>query len=179
MSAEPKEILKVLVDIIRREMDLKADQVHIYNQRWIIPADDRLYVTIKISGTKPYAVNRRYRPSQIVAGPTEITETLNEELSINAQDVLTINVYSHKMEARLRRNELILALCSTLSEQLQERHGFSIGVVPVAVTDVSEGEGTDMLNRYAITYNILYAQGSTKPVEYFDEFSIAETVLQP
>ena len=53
MPSEPKDLLKVIVGIIRREMDLAADQVVIYNQRWLIPPDYRLYVSLNLTGTRP------------------------------------------------------------------------------------------------------------------------------
>lgn len=179
-APEPgREILKVLGDVLRAEMDLKADQVTIYNQRWIIPSDTRLYISIKITGSRPYAVNRKYRAGFVTGTPSEVTATLNEELTINTQDIITLNIYSKGEAARIRRNEVILALGSTRCEQEMERYSFSIGQVPVSYVDVSEGEGTAMINRYAITYQMLYAQGLTKPVEYFDQFKLGETVLQP
>ncbi len=186
MGAPDKEILKVLVAILRSEMDLAADQVVIYNQRWLVPSDFRLYVSINLTGSRPYGVNRGYKARRVVNTPTESRCVLDEELSINSQDIVTINAYSSTAKdgscaARARRNEVVMALNSTFAEQQQERYGFSIGRVPLSYVDVSEGEGTEMLTRYALTYNVLYAQSASKPVEFIDQVIFGKTtpVLQP
>jgi hypothetical protein len=177
---ERPEILKILVDIVRREMRLKADQVVIYNQRWIIPPDDRLYVAISVTGSAPFGVNRKYASSSATDPQTgQPVPTLNEELSVNTRDILTFNIYSASGEARERRNELIFALESTYAEQQMEKYSFLIGSVPTSYVDVSEEEGTKIINRYAITYNVQYAQSASNPVEYFDKFQDVALTLQP
>jgi hypothetical protein len=179
MPSSP-EILQVLVDIIRREMCLKADQVVIYNQRWIIPNDSRVYVSLHLLGSKPYGVNRGYS-SQSFLNPSDqtVTTVLNEEQSINTADMISVHVTGYGDTARVRRNEVMFALHSTYAEQKMEQYGFSIGQVPTSFADVSEAMGTAYLYRYAITFNVLYAQGVTKPVDYFDSIEVGEPVIQP
>lgn len=182
-SAKPSnELVRVINAIIRREMALQEDQTMLYNQRWKIPPDDRLYVTCSILGSKPYGVNRSYSASPaIVETPTKITEVLNENISVNAQDLLSLKVFSKGDQARIRRNEILMALNSTFAEQEMERLSFRIGAVPISYVDASEEEGTTIINRYVITYAILYAQSVTKPVPYWDEVKFAPStpVLQP
>ena len=179
MPSSP-ELLQVLVDIIRREMCLKPDQVVIYNQQWIVPNDSRVYVSLNVLGSKPYAVNRGYSSNSIL-NPTDntVTTVLNEEQSLNSADMISMHVYGKGDEARIRRNEVIFALHSTYAEQQMERYAFSIGQLPTSFADVSEAVGTAMLYRYAITFNVLYAQGVTKPVDYFDSELVGEPVIQP
>ena len=174
------ELLQVLVDIIRREMCLKADQVVIYNQRWIVPNDHRVYVSLHVLGSKPYAVNRGYSSTSIL-NPTDetVTNILNEEQSINSADMISVHVMGYGDETRIRRNDVMFALHSTYAEQQMEKYSFSIGQVPTSFADVSEALGTAMLYRYAITFNVLYAQGVTKTVDYFESELVGAPVIQP
>lgn len=175
------ELLQIIVDIIRTEMDLASDQVVIYNQQWVVPNDNRLYVSINLMGTKPYANNRSY--SQTV-GTDALTGNTNalilqEEQSINTADILSIHVYSYGSQARVRRNEIMFAMNSTYAEQQMEANSFSIGPVPTSFVDVSEPAGTEILNRYAITFNVIYGQSITSPVAYYDQFPIGKPAIQP
>ena len=73
----------------------------------------------------------------------------------------------------------MFALHSTYAEQQMEKYSFSIGQVPTSFADVSEALGTAMLYRYAITFNVLYAQGVTKTVDYFESELVGAPVIQP
>lgn len=179
MTPASKEILSVLVEVIRDEMGLKNEQVVIYNQRWPIPPDDRLYIVLTLSGTKVYGANAGWAQGFVTGTPDQVITNLEEEISVNAQDIVTINVYSKSEAARIRRNEVILALASLRSERAQEACSFSIGRVPISYADTSQVEGTAILNRYSITFNVLYSQGIKKPTEYYNQFPTAETALQP
>ena len=179
MPSRP-EILQLLVDILTEEMNLKSDQVVIYNQRWITPNDQRLYLSLHVIGSKPYANNRGYRSRGTFDPSTGIvTQFLDEKLSVNVADMISLHVMSYGDQARLRRNEPLFALHSTYAEQQMERWGFHVGPVPSSFSDASEAIGTDFLTRYAITFNVIYAQGVTKPVEYYSSIPIGEPVIQP
>ena len=179
MQSNP-EILQILQGVIRSELLLAADQVVIYNQRWIVPNDDRLYVTLHVMGNRPYANNRRMA-SGWEANPAggEAVAVLNEEQQVNSADLISLHVQSYGDQARFRRNEVMFALNSTRCEQQQERWGFHVGPLPSSFADASEGLGTAMLTKYAITFSVLYAQARVNPVDYYDQFPIGQLAIQP
>ena len=49
--------LGVFAGIIRNQLGLDIDQVHIYNQEFIIPPDERLYVTVGLTSSKNFSTN--------------------------------------------------------------------------------------------------------------------------
>ena len=179
MPSNP-EILQVLVDIIRTEMNLKSDQVVIYNQRWITPNDGRLYVSLNLMASRPYANNRR-SASGWAPNPEggDALAVLNEEQQINSADLISLHVQSYGDEARIRRNEVMFAINSTYAEQKMEEYGFHIGPVPSTFADVSEALATAMLTKYAITFAVLYATARVAAIDYYDEFPIGTIAIQP
>jgi hypothetical protein len=157
------EPIKILADILLRELNLKPDQVLLYNQKFDIPPDYRMYINLSVLGTKNFAGYPDYEPDVI-------TGDLVETQVVNRQEMISILVYSRSDEARTRNWEIPAALVSTYSEQQQEANSIKIGTLPTSVTDVSEVEGTDRLNRYALTFMVLAAYKKRKPVEFYDTF---------
>lgn len=157
------EPIKILADIILKELTLKPDQVLLYNQKFDIPPDYRMYVSLSVLGTKNFAGYPDYDPDPI-------TGDLVETQVVNRQEMISILVYSRSDEARTRNWEIPAALVSTYSEQQQEANSIKIGTLPTAVMDVSEVEGTARLNRYALTFMVLAAYKKQKPVEFYGTF---------
>lgn len=166
------EPIKIIGDILLNELGLKPDQVLLYNQKFDIPPDYRMYISLSVIGTKNFAGYPDYDPDPI-------TEDLVETQIVNRQEMISILVYSRSDEARIRNWEIPAALVSAYSQQQQEANSIHIGTLPISVNDVSEVEGTDRLNRYALTFMVLAAYKRQKPVEYFDQFSSAAILTNP
>lgn len=166
------EPIKVLGEILRSELDLKPDQVLLYNQKFDIPPDYRMYINLSILGTKNFAGYPDYETD-----PN--TGDLVETQVVNRQEMISILVYSRSDEARTRNWEIAAAMVSAYSQQLQEKYSLKIGTLPVSVTDVSEVEATDRLNRYALTFMVLAAYKRQKPVQYFDTFASPNLIVNP
>jgi hypothetical protein len=179
MPSSP-ELLQILAGVIRAEMLLASDQVVIYNQRWVIPNDERLYVSLNVMGSRPYANNRRM-VSSFASNPLGGAgiAVLNEEQQVSSADLISLHVQSYGDQARVRRNEVMFALNSTRCEQQMERWGFHVGPLPSSFADCSEGLGTAMLTKYAITFSVLSAQARVNPVDYYDQFPIGQLAIQP
>ncbi len=158
------EPIKVIGDILRYELGLKPDQVLLYNQKFDIPPDYRMYICLSILGSKQFAGYPDYDPDPI-------TGNLVETQVVNRQEMISILVYSRSEEARVRNWEISAALVSAYSQQQQEANSIKIATLPVSMNDVSEVEATDRLNRYALTFMVLAAYKKQKPVEYFDTFA--------
>ena len=161
------EPIKIVAEIIRASMELQADQVLLYNQKFLIPSDDRLYIAIGILGTKTFGATTRYEVDPV-------TGELKETQRVNRLELFSITVYSRSSEARTRNWEIPAALVSTFSEQQQEANSIKIAQVPVAMNDVSQVDGTARLNRYVLTIPVQAAYTKTQPTQYFDKFSQPE-----
>lgn len=160
MSTEP---LKNVREILLAELELKEEQVMLYNQRFSIPPDDRLYLSLAILGYKTFGVRQKYESDST-------TGELHEHQGINRQEMLSITAYSKSSAARERNWEIPVALVSTRAEQSMERYSYKIGRLPTSMNDASEIEGTSRLNRYSLTFNVLVKYEKIKPVEFFDDF---------
>jgi len=167
MATEP---LKVIADIIRIELRLKNDQVVVYNQRFAIPTDDRLYVSVGLAGLRTFGSSNRHVPDPI-------TGELISQQRINRQEAYSIHAYSRGSEARLRNWEIPLALKSDTAQRWQETNGMKIGEVPATMSDASELDGTAILNKYALLVNALVAYQKESSVPYFSVFSIPPVVV--
>lgn len=164
------ELVQILLGVIGSEMDLKPEQTVVYNQRWKIPPDSRLYVTAKFLSGRPYAVRRGYDPS--------VKGELSQKQSLNQQTMFTFNVMSNGTEALVRKEEVIMALSSDAAERAAERYSFSIGRIPASFVDLSTEEGAAILYRYAITIPVLNAVAKTSKVPFFDTFP-RRLIVQP
>lgn len=161
------EPIKVVAEIIRVSMSLELDQVVLYNQKFRIPSDERLYVAVGILGTKTFGATTRYEVDPV-------TGELKETQRVNRQELFSITAYSRSSAARTRNWEIPAALVSTFSEQQQEANSIKIAQVPTAMSDVSQQDGTARLNRYVLTIPVQAAYTKTQPTQYFDKFSQPE-----
>lgn len=169
MSKEP---IKVLVELLLAELELKPEQVTLYNQEFPIPPDDRLYINLGILGTRTFGSRNKYEKDPV-------TDELREVQGTNRQEMISLLAYSKSSAARERNWEIPLVFTSTLAEQLMEKHAFKIGRVSANMQDVSEGEGAARINRYSFTFLVLAAYQKIKNVEYFDKFAQPLIITNP
>ena len=163
------EIIKVVADVIQSEMELGNDRVYLYNQKWRIPPDEGLFVIVGFLTSKPFGAKTWYENDPI-------TNELLEVQSVNQQETYTIDLMSRDSSARIRKQEVILALNSTFCQQMMEQYNFKIANLPSSFVDVSELEATAILNRYQLAFNALVVYRKVKSVQFFDQFQIPPVV---
>lgn len=163
------ELIKALCALMESQMDLKTGTFIIYNQKYNIPDDDGLHGYIACVRGKPFGSSLYY---QNVPATEADDARLEEVQSMNIQETYTINVYSKDGSARQRNHEVIFALHSTASQQMQERYSCRMGYIPTQMIDVSHVEGAARLNRYSLTFQLLRAYTRTRPIEFYDTFTI-------
>lgn len=174
ISPMPPRTINLLVGLIRSYMGLATEQVVVYNQKWRIPSDNRVYISVGYLAQKCYAPALTYEnPAVGEAGG------LKEVATINSQETFSINIYSRSDEAILRKDEVILAFNSTAAQQLCEANSIKLARVPIAFTDLSQLDGAAILNRFAITINALCARKQERIVEYFDKFQPTGLIINP
>lgn len=163
------EIIKVVADVIQSEMGLGNDRVYLYNQKWRIPPDEGLFVIVGFMGARAFGAKTEYENDPI-------TNELVEVQSVNQQEMYTIDLMSRDSSARVRKQEVILALNSTLCQQMMEQYNFKIANLPATFNDVSALEATAILNRYQLAFNTLVVYRKVKSVQFFDSFQIPPEV---
>ena len=158
------EPLKVVADVIRHELRLEPEQVLLYNQKFNIPNDDRLYVSVALLGVKHFGSSVRYSVDPVTGDMREVQST-------NRLELVSVTLFSRSAEARVRNWEVPAALVGTYSEQAQEANSINIARLPAAMSDVSQLEGTARLNRYVLTIQVQAAYAKTMPTAAYDQFS--------
>lgn len=155
-------ILKLICQIIEHELNIPG-QVWIYNNKINIPADNKLYVIVSFLSEQIIGNNAFY----------EVNEqgSMNEVSTVNSVASITVDILSRSTLARDRKSEILMALYSMYSQQIQSLNGFQISRNGFNITNVSEAEGAAIPYRYNLTFNVTYATSKTKAVDYYDEFT--------
>lgn len=148
--------------IIQQSLGLEDGRIFVANQGYRIPKDKKLFIVIQSINKQIYSNYRRYVGE---------TENLKEKGALLTIENLTINLLSKGDESIAARDDLLLGLGSTFSEQQQEIYNIKIAKFPNSVANVSEVEGAGMLNRFAIDIAVHSWAMRENNVDYYDQFS--------
>lgn len=149
--------LQLICDIIAKELGLSSEQVFIYNQKWTIPNDERLYVAVGILTDKPFGnTNRSTGDAQVQ--------------SVNVHSNISIDIMSRSTQALDRKEEIIMALASQYAESQQALNSFQIGKISSSFVNLSEIDGAAIPYRFSISVGLQYFITKTRSVSYFDTF---------
>lgn len=155
--------LKLLCDIIQKELELENGQVYLYDQKINVPADEKLYIAVKIGSATPFGSSRK-EASDDELGLVEVQ-------TLHVRQTVDIDILSRGTDARERREEVILALKSTYSQTIQEKNGFHIASIPSGFVDLSGIEGAAIPYRFNVSVNLQYKIAKTKQIAYYDQYS--------
>lgn len=144
------------------EMELCSERILIYNQKWNLPNKFDIFISLGILTSKPFA-NRTVYEDRDEQGFYEVQ-------SLNLMETISVDIFSYNNTARTRKEEVIMAMSSTFSQQKQSEHSFKIGLIPTNFTNVSSVEASKSLNRYNISIPVLSWRKKEKKVEYFDSY---------
>lgn len=161
---EQKSAITLLREIIVSEMELDSERVIIYNQKWEIPSDDAIFICLSFVGAKTIA-NRSVETVDGDGNPVESQE-------VNMQEMIQIDIMSKSTAALFRKWEVIAALVSNHSKQVQEANSFKISVLPTELRDLSDIEGTSRIYRFMVTVILHAWYSKTKAIEYYDAFKL-------
>ena len=170
MPTPPISPINQIINGLRTFMKLRDNQVVLYNQKWKMPNDDGIYITVALLDTKPYGNQREYRDND------DLTALL-EVLTVYTRETYSIHIFSQSQEAMNRKEEVLFFLNSTAAQQAQEASGFKLATLPVSFVDTSETEGASRLNKYTCTVNLLRATSRENVVQYYDKFPNSEKNL--
>lgn len=175
-----KEIEKILVDIIQKEMNLPDNygkihgdivpSVTIYAQNIKLFNTDKIQITIKTLTAHDYSNRIEYIENPEPTDP-DGKDALLEVQDINQSRMMQVDIYSRNNEARQRFWEVSAALKSTYSQQMQDKYSFKIGTITNDINLSGLSGGSD-INRYTLTFNVLVHYQKSKPIDYYDKFQI-------
>lgn len=159
--------LDYIRDIIVEEMEMDPERVNIYNQKFLIPTDDSLFIVIEYKGAP-----------QIISSRNILDTTLTEPIEnqdLNLQEFINIGLFSRNLDAIRRKEEAVMALSSQYAQSIQEENSFKI--FPNAhIEDLSYLEGAALLYRFDVALIVHAWYHKEKKNEYYDSFRVHLTV---
>lgn len=167
---ELREPVKVIGDVLQAELGLDVGQIMLTNQKWNIPQSAGLYIAISYVSGKAIA-NKNDAVSIDGGGMTE-------QQSVVMHYLIQIDAMSFDNSARIRKEEIIMALRSIAAQVAMEVNNLQIARVPGEFYDASSLEETARLNRFTMTIAVTALRTKEKAVvDYYSEFQIAEVTV--
>lgn len=159
-----ERVLKSICSLIQNFLQLDNEHIYIYNNKWKIPKDEGLVVCVGCQGIKTISNNSYFE---------EINGDFSECLEVKANASISINIYSYNTEALYKKEQILMALNSTNSQNLQNLKGFKIFRLPNSFLQANERDGTKILNRFILEFNVIYSDLKVNGVDYYDNISNA------
>lgn len=163
-----REVAKVLADILQSELGLDPAHCLLGEQKWDIPADQQLFVVV-FDQTAPPIGGVSYLDTDETS-PSAGKEVQESTVMHEAR----IEIMSFDQSARVRKEEVGMALASLLAQQLSERYHLQIGRAQAPVS-ASETEVAGRLQRYVIRVNVTALHRKVKEppkADYYDKFNV-------
>lgn len=160
MSPVPmREPIKVLGDIIKAEMLLEDGQIMLGLENWEIPQTFGLYIAL-------------YYGLETTVGQSNDfdTSSLQEVQTVAMMHEIVIEALSFNEEARVRKEEIIMALNSVRSQNECGRYFMKINNLPQSFVAAPTLEETKQLNKFRIAFALNALHQKIKTVDYYDKF---------
>lgn len=166
MSFVYREPGKIVADVLQSEMDLDEGQVMFTNQKYLIPTDG-IFICVSYIG-----------PSKVISNVNEAIDDggdgLTEVQSVTMAHLIQIDILGYGNDVRTRKEEIVMAMSSIYSQQLQEQYHMQIARQPGPLLDTSFLEETKMITRYTTTIITTSVNQKSKAVsELYTDFSRA------
>lgn len=163
------QIEEYIVDIIRKEMNLNQQNIWIHSQnRKIPPQSQELYVTVGCVDFLPISSKSRFK----YVDATQTDPEFGQEIqTVYGRASVQIDILSRSLEARVRRAELLMALNSYYSKEVQDKHQFRIFELPARFINTSSLEGGSEINRFSLIIRAMISEDKTHKTDYYDTFN--------
>lgn len=175
---------KIIVDILKTELELSADRVMLTNQKTFTPTLG-VFLTVSFVG-----------PAKVISSCNTTEDDgdgLIEVQSLTMLHQIQIEIMSYSNtdgsnDARDRKEEIAMALRSVYSQQQQEKYSMQISRNISPILDTSYLEATQMLTHYTTTVETTSLYEKKKTVDsyanfnaefYQDDFHVHVPVLVP
>lgn len=133
---------QLIADIVEGFMELPKDRIWVRDKNFKIPDGDGIFVVVGLVD------------SQIITNANSVVPTdegMEQQLSVTTRENVQIDIMSRSDEARTRRYEILQAIASVYSEQVQEENQFRIFTQPMSFVNASGPEGGSNISRYTTT----------------------------
>jgi hypothetical protein len=99
-----------------------------------------------------------------------------EYTQVQQRENIQVDILSRSNDALTRNWEIIGALSSIYSKQVQEKYNFKIFRIPQGFINTSDAEGGSFLNRYSLTFPVFTWYKKRKVLtptgkNYYDDFT--------
>lgn len=163
-----REVAKVVADILQEELALDTEHCLLGEQKWDIPADQQLFVVV-FDQTAPPIAGTAYMDTD------ETSPSFGKEVqeSTVMHDV-RVEIMSFDQSARVRKEEVGMALGGLLAQQMSERYRLQIGRAQTPVS-ASETEVAGRLQRYVTHVNVTALHRKVKDLpksDYYNKFNV-------
>lgn len=136
----------LIVQILTNEMGLDSNHIWVRNQNRKIPSNQDLYVIVGLSVASPQSSETYLKDVTV-----DSTTTTYEVNRVQMREDIQIDILSRNNDSLTRRWEIVAAMKSIFSTQLQEANSFKIFSLPISFINSSDAEGGSTLNRFTIT----------------------------
>lgn len=146
-----REPIKAVRDILMNQLNIPPTRIWVADDKYDIPETDDMKIVLTAIPGKILA-NESF-VKDLGNGPQEVQQLATCEM-------VQIDIMSVTNEARVRKEEVIMALAGIYAQQICEQYCLKIAHIPSGFVDVSANENTAQLKRYAITIviNALYTK---------------------
>jgi hypothetical protein len=153
-----KQPASFLVNIIKTEMALTQSQVFVRNPDYVVPKTKGIFIAVGMVDSK--VMSSRSLPFEDAGPPV----TLKEELRVTVMENHQIDIFSRNYDALTRKWEIVAALRSIYSQQVQETNYFKIFRIPISFVDSSETEGPALIFKYSIVLPLMVWYAKTQAI---------------
>lgn len=153
--------IQLLLNVIGHEMSLSPDQLHVFNQKFDIPKDSRIYISAMSISSKPFGNSNR-----TVSG-----SGVDSVQSSNVRDLIQLDIMSRSISALRRKEEILMSFASTYAQQQMQANSFYIAILTQNFLNLSAQDGAAIPYRFNISVGLQYFIKKTTAVPYFDDFS--------
>ena len=136
----PQTSMDLIRLILINQMGMKQDRVAVYDEKWKIPDDEEMFITIEYRNSKTIANRNIFDGTS--TPPVEYQE-------LNMIETIVVGVFSRNNESQWRKEEVLMAIRSQYAQLMQEQFSFKIAMAG-NIQDLSVLEGAAMLKRYDI-----------------------------
>lgn len=155
-----KQIEEYIVSIITNQLGLDTNHCWIASQNRKIPAQaQELFCVVGSSFFKPISSKSRFN-----------TETNTEIQEVYGRADIQIDLFSRNNDARIRRDEVLMALNSFYSANVQDEGCFRIFELPTFWHNTSYLEGSSSINRFTLIVPTMVWKTKEIVFDYYDKF---------
>lgn len=158
----------LVADLIKNGLGLSDGQVHLYNQKFKVPNDSKMYVSIGVLTTDII----RNRSSH-----EEVNGSFSEIQSATFRDFLDIRIQSSSQQALLQRSQIPMAFNNDYARNQMALNSFMVANHMTKFVNVDDQIGAYMVYGFNFNVSLQYAVEKIIPANYYETFSEPSVIV--